>query len=370
MKPFFSTPPWVVLPSSNSQNTLQVRLSRRAGSLLSPHQPVGPGKAEGLAGSALCWSPEPAPSLACGRCPVGVFAERVRHMRVSLRSSSCVCVCVRAHTLSCVQRCIPHGLQPASLLHPWDSPGKNTGVGCHGLLQGIFLTKGSNLRLLRLLHWQSGCLSPGKPRSSSCMRITSSPERHSRDKSGVMFSFPDLLCGWLCSVLTRLLMPDEISGSPNASCSLSEDEFPMSTAFRSPISISKLKLLPGSVEVSSGRHMEASGWFLHSFPHLPGRILTSPRSESRGGRGKQPLATPCVTPALSLSLSPGTHPPDWGYFLPVTPSPQAKASHLVLYPRALVSGNLAVPLDSPAALRILQYRPTGVSLTWFTPALQ
>ena len=103
MKPFFSTPPWVVLPSSNSQNTLQVRLSRRAGSLLSPHQPVGPGKAEGLAGSALCWSPEPAPSLACGRCPVGVFAERVRHMRVSLRSSSCVCVCVcaRAHTQLC-----------------------------------------------------------------------------------------------------------------------------------------------------------------------------------------------------------------------------------------------------------------------------
>ena len=32
----------------------------------------------------------------------------------------------------------------ARLLHPWDSPGKNTGVGCHFLLQGIFLTQGSN----------------------------------------------------------------------------------------------------------------------------------------------------------------------------------------------------------------------------------
>ena len=31
----------------------------------------------------------------------------------------------------------PHGLQPTRLLHPWDSPGKNTGVGCHFLLQGI-----------------------------------------------------------------------------------------------------------------------------------------------------------------------------------------------------------------------------------------
>ena len=29
----------------------------------------------------------------------------------------------------------PHGLQPTRLLLPWDSPGKNTGVGCHFLLQ-------------------------------------------------------------------------------------------------------------------------------------------------------------------------------------------------------------------------------------------
>ena len=38
----------------------------------------------------------------------------------------------------------PHGLQPARLLCPWDSPGKNTGVGCHSFLQGIFPTQGSN----------------------------------------------------------------------------------------------------------------------------------------------------------------------------------------------------------------------------------
>ena len=29
----------------------------------------------------------------------------------------------------------PHGLQPTRLLHPWDFPGKNTGVGCHCLLR-------------------------------------------------------------------------------------------------------------------------------------------------------------------------------------------------------------------------------------------
>ena len=28
----------------------------------------------------------------------------------------------------------PHGLQPTRLLHPWDSPGKSTGVGCHRFL--------------------------------------------------------------------------------------------------------------------------------------------------------------------------------------------------------------------------------------------
>ena len=38
----------------------------------------------------------------------------------------------------------PHGLQPARLLCPWDSPGKSAGVGCHALSQGIFPTQGLN----------------------------------------------------------------------------------------------------------------------------------------------------------------------------------------------------------------------------------
>ena len=43
-------------------------------------------------------------------------------------------------------------LQPPRLLCPWDSPGKNIGVGCHALLQGIFPTQESNPHLLCLLH--------------------------------------------------------------------------------------------------------------------------------------------------------------------------------------------------------------------------
>ena len=45
----------------------------------------------------------------------------------------------------------PYGLQPTRLLCPWDFPGKNTGVGCHFLLQEIFPTQESSLHLL---HWQ------------------------------------------------------------------------------------------------------------------------------------------------------------------------------------------------------------------------
>ena len=56
----------------------------------------------------------------------------------------CVCVCERVIQLYSIL-CNPmdHILSGYSLC-PWDSPGKNTGVGCHALLQGIFPTQGSN----------------------------------------------------------------------------------------------------------------------------------------------------------------------------------------------------------------------------------
>ena len=39
-------------------------------------------------------------------------------------------------------------VQPHGLYSPWNSPGQNTGVGSHSLLQGIFLTQESNQGLL------------------------------------------------------------------------------------------------------------------------------------------------------------------------------------------------------------------------------
>ena len=59
-----------------------------------------------------------------------------------------VCSCCLAASVMSNSVQPPHGLQPARLLCPCDSPGKNTRVGCHALLQGILLTNGSNLGLL------------------------------------------------------------------------------------------------------------------------------------------------------------------------------------------------------------------------------
>ena len=98
----------------------------------------------------------------------------------------CVCVCVTESfccTREITQQCKstmcavlshsvmsdslwPHGLQPTRLLCPWDSPGKNTGVGCHALLQGIFPTQWSNWGLLhcrQILYQLSHQRSPNQP---------------------------------------------------------------------------------------------------------------------------------------------------------------------------------------------------------------
>ena len=55
----------------------------------------------------------------------------------------CVCVyiylfCFESHSV------VSNSLRPHGLYSPWNSPGQNTGVGCHALLQEIFPTQGSN----------------------------------------------------------------------------------------------------------------------------------------------------------------------------------------------------------------------------------
>ena len=70
------------------------------------------------------------------------YTQDALQTRPYIRPRVCVLVTRSCATLR------SYGLQPARLLCPWDSSGKNTVVGCHSLLQGIFLTQGLNPDLL------------------------------------------------------------------------------------------------------------------------------------------------------------------------------------------------------------------------------
>ena len=63
------------------------------------------------------------------------------------------CVCAKS-LQSCLALCDPMDYSPPGSSVHGDSPGKNAGVGCHALLQGIFVTQGLNPRLFRLLQWR------------------------------------------------------------------------------------------------------------------------------------------------------------------------------------------------------------------------
>ena len=68
--------------------------------------------------------------------------------------------CVHSKSLQlCPTLYDPMNCSPPGSIH-WNSLGKNTGVGCHALLQGLFPTQRSNPHLLCLLHWQTGSLAP------------------------------------------------------------------------------------------------------------------------------------------------------------------------------------------------------------------
>ena len=84
----------------------------------------------------------------------------------------------------------PHGLYPARLLCPWDSPGKNTGVGSHSLLQGIFLTQELNPGLLHcrwilyhLSHQRSPPSRATRPQIPHIKHLLFWPTRHLLQKA-------------------------------------------------------------------------------------------------------------------------------------------------------------------------------------------
>ena len=66
-------------------------------------------------------------------------------------------------TQSCPTLCDPIDYSPPGSFVHGDSPGKNTGVGCHALLQGIFPIQELNPWLLRLLYWWASSLALVQP---------------------------------------------------------------------------------------------------------------------------------------------------------------------------------------------------------------
>ena len=87
---------------------------------------------------------------------------------------------------------------------PWDSPGKNTGVGCHLLLQVIFLTQGSNPGLLHcrqtvyhLSHWGSPMAESEEELKSLLMKVKVESEKVGLklniQKTKIMASGPTLV---------------------------------------------------------------------------------------------------------------------------------------------------------------------------------
>ena len=93
-----------------------------------------------------------------------------------------------------------------------DSPGKNTGVGCHALLQGIFQTQGLNLRLLHLLHWQACHL--GSPLRYSNFSSNTSHHQHGYYSAS---NHRHLLPAAAAKSLQSLTLCNPIDGSPPGS---------------------------------------------------------------------------------------------------------------------------------------------------------
>ena len=76
----------------------------------------------------------------------------MQHLEYLLHHRGCMLSCVRLLVT-------PWTLaRQARIFQARDFPGKNTGEGCHFLLQGIFPTHGLNLCLLPLMHWEMGSL--------------------------------------------------------------------------------------------------------------------------------------------------------------------------------------------------------------------
>ena len=202
---------------------------------------------------------------------------------------------------------------------PWDSPGKNIGVGCYVLLQGIFPTQGPNPHLLCLLHWQSGHLLlvlPGKPSShypilsKASIFLTCSPSVLPSQPGSAAPSanfLPPSLTHSHQGDPSRLQIPSCHTPALNPSVSSQVDLSLHDTCQQVLLCVTSACSGACSTTAASEGSFQSpaqSGSHLHTLPPLPGaRFLTL-----RDGRFEAAInALACLHPQMAASvLSPGT----------------------------------------------------------------
>ena len=102
----------------------------------------------------VSWSKEDSRHKTQKSCPQGAVIQCFAYKLLTVTMGHIHCG--GGIVLNCVWPLPSHGLYPSRLLCPQDFPGKNTGVGCHFLLQGIFPTQESNpgvLHCRQILYW-------------------------------------------------------------------------------------------------------------------------------------------------------------------------------------------------------------------------
>ena len=132
-------------------------------------------------------------------CEIITLQKELSHIK---RSAVLCCAVLCLVVQSCPTLCDPMDCSPLGSSVHGDSPGKNTGVGCHAFLQGIFPTQGSNHGLLHcrqifyhLSHQGSPIYSLNPPQSPMRWVLVTSPIQHMRQlrqKEWIHFIIPPI----------------------------------------------------------------------------------------------------------------------------------------------------------------------------------
>ena len=154
-----------------------------------------------------------------GRIRLGVRQFGIHTVLPSLDRGSYVLSCF-SHVWYPVWQ---YGLQPIRLLCPWDFPGKNTGVGYHFLLQGIFPTQGSNPGLLGLPALAGGFFTTGATwktlLDTVCLKVKSPSFCPSDDfLSGLMSHWAELKVTSVSPLVLLYSFVDKLAFSARVLC--------------------------------------------------------------------------------------------------------------------------------------------------------